>query len=82
MHIKKLIGTALMTGALGVGALGAAAGPAEAKPGPSIPGPPGPPVPRINDNTWRPAPGQIKQFCPGQSPPGQWIGGPHGIPCT
>jgi hypothetical protein len=41
-------------------------------------------VPGIDNPTnWRPLPpGQIKQFCPYQSPPGQWIGGPHGIPCT
>ncbi|MBI2697657.1 hypothetical protein A9W98_19315 [Mycobacterium gordonae] len=81
MKMQKLIGTALMAGALGAGALGVGAGTAAAKPGPNIPGPPGPPVPVI-DNNWRPAPGQIKQFCPWQSPPGQWIGGPHGIPCT
>ncbi|MCQ4361960.1 hypothetical protein KQR54_12560 [Mycobacterium gordonae] len=80
--MKRLIATTLMTGALGAGALGMGAGAAAAKPGPNIPGPPGPPVPVIDDNNWRPAPGQIKQFCPWQSPPGQWIGGPHGIPCT
>lgn len=82
MDIKKLIGTTLMAGALAAGTLGASAGTAVAKPGPNIPGPPGPGVPRIDDNNWRPAPGQIKKFCPWQSPPGQWIGGPHGIPCT
>ncbi|MFV8315600.1 hypothetical protein [Mycobacterium sp. 23] len=83
MQFKKMIGTTLMAGALGAGALGMGAGPALAKPGPHIPGPPVPPVPRIDDSIgWNPAPGQIKQYCPWQSPPGHWIGGPHGIPCT
>lgn len=82
MDMKKLIATTVMTGALGMGAFGMGAGSAAAKPGPHIPGPPGPPVPVIDDGGWRPAPGQIKKFCPWQSPPGQWIGGPHGIPCT
>ncbi len=82
MHMKKWVGTALMAGAVGAGVLGLGTGTAQARPGPNIPGPPVPPVPRIDDNNWRPAPGQIKQFCPWQSPPGQWIGGPHGIPCT
>lgn len=83
MQFKKMIGTTLMAGALGAGALGMGAGPALAKPGPHIPGPPVPPVPRIDDSIgWNSAPGQIKQYCPWQSPPGHWIGGPHGIPCT
>lgn len=82
MVMKKLVGTTLIAGALVAGAWGAGTGTVVAKPGPDIPGPPGPNVPRIDDNNWRPAPGQIKQYCPWQSPPGHWIGGPHGIPCT
>lgn len=80
--MKKLAGAALITGALSASMLGA--GTAQARPGPHIPGPPVPPIPRIDDRIdWRPGPpGQIKKFCPWQSPPGQWIGGPHGIPCT
>lgn len=86
MNIKKFAGTTTMLGALGAAALGLGAVMAEAKPGPHIPGPPNPPGPGIDNpvNWWGPgpAPGQIKKFCPWQSPPGQWIGGPHGIPCT
>ena len=84
MKIKELAASAMILGSMGAAALGPSAGIAQAKPGPHIPGPPGPPVPGIDNPTnWRPLPpGQIKQFCPYQSPPGQWIGGPHGIPCT
>lgn len=84
MNIKKFAGTALIAGALGAGMVGFGAGSAEARPGPHIPGPPGPPpVPQIDGPAgWNPAPGQIKKVCPWQSPPGQWVGGPHGIPCT
>ena len=83
MNAKKFVGTALMAGVLTSGALGLGAGTAQARPGPHIPGPPSiPPVLRVDDSSnWRPAPGQIKQLCPWQSPPGQWISGPHGIPC-
>lgn len=82
MNIKQVAGTVLIAGALGASSLGA--GVAQARPGPQIPGPPPvPPVPAIGGPVdWNPAPGQIKKFCPWQSPPGQWVGGPHGIPCT
>ncbi|OBF21067.1 hypothetical protein [Mycobacterium kubicae] len=81
MNIKKIAGTVGIAGWLGATALGLGVGIAQADPGPRIPGPPGP---HIDDPTdWRPLPpGQIKKACPWQSPPGQWIGGPHGIPCT
>ena len=79
MELKKIAGTALLAGALGAGSL-LGIGAAGAKPGPHIPGPP--PVPPGQVDGWNPAPGQVKKFCPWQSPPGQWIGGPHGIPCT
>ncbi len=81
MNIRRIAATAAMMGSLSAAAIGLGAGVAPAKPGPNIPGPPNPPGPQIDG--WRqPPPGQIKQFCPWQSPPGQWIGGPHGIPCT
>lgn len=78
MTSKKLIGTATLAGALGAAALGIGAGLAQA------------------DDNWKPwqpdgnhwsnwlpaSPGQIKHdYCP-WDPPGHWIGGPHGIPCT
>ncbi|BBX96395.1 hypothetical protein [Mycobacterium lacus] len=80
MIAKKIAGTAALAGALGAAALGLSTGVAPADPGPWIPGPP---APHVDD--WAPnplPPGQIKQVCPWQSPPGHWIGGPHGIPCT
>lgn len=82
MMIRRVAGAALIAGTLGAGALGA--GTAQAKPGPHFPGPPNPPIPVIDGPAnWHPGPpGQIKKYCPWQSPPGQWIGGPHGIPCT
>ncbi|OSC39885.1 hypothetical protein [Mycobacterium decipiens] len=81
MNIRKLAGTAALAGGLGAAALGLGAGQALADPGPRIPRPP---VPNIdNPINLRPlSPGQIKKVCPWQSPPGHWIGGPHGIPCT
>ncbi|BBX73535.1 hypothetical protein H7H78_16825 [Mycobacterium shinjukuense] len=81
MNVKMLAGAVTLTGALGAAAFGFGAGVASADPGPRIPGPPGPNIDHwIN---WRPVPpGQIKKVCPWQSPPGHWIGGPHGIPCT
>ena len=80
MMIRKIAGAALIAGVLSAGATGA--GTAQAKPGPHIPGPP--PIPGVDGPVnWNPGPpGQIKKYCPWQSPPGQWIGGPHGIPCT
>lgn len=83
MNIKKVAGTAIIAGALGAGSLGLGAAAAQADPGwgPNIPWVPGPgwvdwnPVPNV-------PPGQIKKWCPGNSPPGHWIGGPHGVPCT
>lgn len=81
MNIKKTAGTALIAAALGAGSLGLGIGTAQAKPGPHIPGPP--PIPPGQVDGWQQLPpGQVKQFCPWQSPPGHWIGGPHGIPCT
>ena len=67
-----------MTGALGVTALGTGTGPAQAD---DDWNPWHPHVDHWID--WKPAPpGQIKNdFCP-WDPPGHWIGGPHGIPCS
>lgn len=81
MDFKKIVGKITVAGALSAAVLGFGAGIAQADPGPRIPGPPGP---HIDDPArWNPVPpGQIKQWCPWQSPPGHWIGGPHGIPCT
>lgn len=83
MNLKKIAGTAALTGALGAAALGVGSGWAQADPDwidPDIP------VPGIDiwDPVfdWGPPPGQIKKWCPWHSPPGHWIGGPHGIPCT
>ena len=78
MEMKKIVGTASLIGALSFAALGLGAGTAPADPGPNIPGVPGQP----HGPDGRVPPGQIKQACPWQSPPGQWVGGPHGIPCT
>ena len=78
MSVKKLLAAAAVAGSLGATALGIGAGLAQA------------------DDHWQPwipridnvvpnnpvAPGQLKKWCPWQSPPGQWIGGPHGVPCT
>ncbi|CAM4222364.1 hypothetical protein MB901379_02417 [Mycobacterium basiliense] len=81
IHVKKLAGTATLAGALSLAALGFGAGTVQADPGPRIPGPPGPHF--DGGGNWRPLPpGQIKKVCPWQSPPGHWIGGPHGVPCT
>jgi len=81
MFVKKVAGTATIVGALGAAALGLGAGAAGAAPGPRIPGPPGPHI--VGNGHGNPLPpGQIKRVCPWQSPPGQWLGGPHGVPCT
>lgn len=80
MNVKKIIGAMSLAGALSAGALGVGTGVAQANPGPWIPNPPGP---NIDPGKWSPVPpGQIKKWCPYPSPPGHWIGGPHGIPCT
>lgn len=81
MNIKAIPGTLTIAGALGAAALGVGAGTGQADPGPRIPRPP---VPHIDDSTgWHPVPpGQIQRVCPWHSPPGHWVGGPHGLPCT
>ncbi len=86
MKFKKIFAATVVTGSLGAVMLGLGAGAAQADPGwgpdipwiPWIPGP-GDWVPDVN--VW-PGPGDISQMCPWHSPPGHWIGGPHGIPCT
>lgn len=83
MSLKKTAGTALIAGALGLGSLGLGAGSAQADPGPHIPWVPGPGwVDWHGGGNWGPPPGQVKKWCPWHSPPGHWIGGPHGVPCT
>jgi hypothetical protein len=80
MNVKKIAGTAVIAGALGAATLGLGAGTAQADDwGPWVPW-----VPHVDDWVdWNPvAPGQLKNVCPWHSPPGHWIGGPHGIPCT
>ncbi len=80
MMLKKIAGSTAIAGALGAAAIGLGSGMAQGHPGP-WPVPPGPHV--IDNGHWNPLPrGQVKQFCPWQSPPGHWIGGPHGVPCT
>ena len=88
MNLKKIAGTAMIAGAVGAASLGLGAGSAQADPNwvdPNIPWIPGPAdwVP----GHWDPglnwgSPGQVKKWCPWHSPPGHWIGGPHGIPCS
>ena len=86
MKSKKIVAEAMIAVALSFSALGFGAGSAQADPGwgPDIPWIPGP-------GDWGPdwdpginwgAPGQLKKWCPFHSPPGHWIGGPHGIPCS
>jgi hypothetical protein len=82
MNVKKIAGTAAIAGALGAAALGLGAGTAQADDWvPWVPW-----VPHVDDwvdwNPW--APGQLKKMCipPFDTPPGHWIGGPHGMPCT
>ena len=83
MNLKKVAAAAAIVTSLGVGAIGFGAGATQADPGwgPNIPWIPGPGdwVPDVN--VW-PGPGDIAQWCPWHSPPGHWVGGPHGIPCT
>lgn len=78
--MKRVMATATLAGALGAAALGFGAGAAQADDWE----PWEPWVPWVDHwDDWNPGPpGQIKNtFCPG-NPPGHWIGGPHGIPCT
>ena len=80
MNLKKIAWTATTAGVLGAAALGLGAGTAQADDWvPWVPW-----VPHVDDGVgFNPfPPGQVKQFCPWHSPPGHWIGGPHGIPCS
>ncbi|BBZ36704.1 hypothetical protein [Mycolicibacterium confluentis] len=80
MGFKRVAGTVLCAGALSAGALGVGLGTAQADDDwvPWVPN-----IPNIDRIHWNPLPpGQVKQLCPWHSPPGHWIGGPHGIPCT
>jgi hypothetical protein len=80
MNVKKITGAATIAGALGVAALGLGAGMAQADYGVPSAGW----GPRVHGGVgWNPAPpGQVQKVCPWRSPPGHWIAGPHGIPCT
>ena len=93
MTFKRIAGAAAVAGALGAAALGLGAGSAQADPiwVPDIPGIPWGPghwidelVPDVGDFVPGPelAPGQLKKLCPWNSPPGHWMGGPHGVPCS
>jgi hypothetical protein len=79
MGLKKIIAATAITGSLGAAALGLGAGTAQADDWvPWVPW-----VPHVDD--WVPnpvAPGQLAKWCPWHSPPGHWVGGPHGIPCS
>lgn len=86
MSLKKIMATTAIAGSLGAAALGLGVGTAQADPwDPWVPHIPG--VPGVDD--WVPdvvpnpgAPGVIKNtLCP-WDPPGHWMGGPHGLPCT
>ncbi len=81
MNLKRIAATATLAGAVGAAALGFGAGSAQADPDWVDPFPV---IPGVDDwLDWNPTdPGQLKQWCPWHSPPGHWIGGPHGIPCT
>ncbi len=80
MKVKRIAGTATVLGAMGVAALGFGAGTAQADDWvPWVPW-----VPHVDDwvDVNPVAPGQVAKLCPWHSPPGHWVGGPHGIPCT
>ena len=80
MNVKKIAGTAIIAGALGAAALGLGAGTAQADDWvPWVPW-----VPHVDDwGDWNPfPPGQVQHWCSWHSPPGHWVGGPHGIPCS
>ncbi len=86
MTSRKIVAEAMITVVLSFSALGLGGGSAQADPGwgPDIPWIPGPGdwVPDWDPGVnWGP-PGQVKKWCPWHSPPGHWIGGPHGIPCS
>jgi hypothetical protein len=84
MKMNRITGKAAVAGALGAIVLGFGAGAAGAAPGPGMPpGPgPGPHIVGGSGHGHPLPPGQVKKFCPWQSPPGHWVGGPHGVPCT
>ena len=77
MNLKRIVAATAIAGSLGAGAAGFGSGTAYADDHwvPWVPN-----VDRVVPNG--PAPGQVKNWCPWQSAPGHWIGGPHGIPCT
>ncbi|HZA09082.1 hypothetical protein [Mycobacterium sp.] len=80
MNLTKIAGTATIAGALGAAALGLGAGTAQADDWvPWVPW-----VPHVdNPVDWNPLPpGQAKKLCPVDIPPGQWLGGPHGMACV
>jgi hypothetical protein len=83
MDFKKIIAATTITGSLGAGVLGLGAGTVQADPGwgPDIPWIPEPGHWFPDGDLW-PGPGDISHLCLWHSPPGHWIGGPHGIPCT
>ena len=85
MDLKKILAATAVAGWLGAAAVGLGAGIAQAKPHvpwvPDIPGVPGVDEWVPNVDVW-PGPGDIKNvLCP-WDPPGHWMGGPHGMPCT
>jgi len=79
MGLQKILAATAITGSLGIGVLGLGAGPAQADDWePWVPW-----VPHLDDWVSNPVPpGQLAKLCPWHSPPGHWVGGPHGIPCT
>lgn len=86
MGLKAIVAASAVVGSLGAAALGLGTGTAQGKPYvPWVPDIPG--IPYVDD--WVPdvvpnldAPGVIKDtLCP-WDPPGHWMGGPHGVPCT
>ncbi len=86
MNSKKIAAEVMIAVALCLSVLGLGAGSAQADPGrgPDIPWIPGPGdwVPDRDQGINWGAPGQLKKWCPWQSPPGHWIGGPRGIRCS
>ena len=81
MKMNRMAGATAVVGALGAVVLGFGAGTAGAAPGPGMPGP-GPHIVGGFGHGHLLPPGQIKRVCPWQAPPGYWVGGPHGVPCT
>ncbi|WP_099022052.1 hypothetical protein [Mycolicibacterium palauense] len=78
MKLKRIAGASTVAAALGAALLGLGVGTAQADD--HLPWDPWGPGSHWVDA--KPAPGQVQKLCPWQSPPGHWIGGPHGIPCT